>query len=100
MGSWANRAIDHLREGQKTKIKPHGGSMKPLVMSGAEVIVAKQATYEVGDIVLVRVKGNVYLHLIKATQGGRFQIGNNRGGINGWVGPKAIYGKAIEIENP
>lgn len=48
----------------------------------------------VGDVVLVRVHGRVYLHLIKATDGGRFLIGNNRGGINGWVGPDAIYGVA------
>ena len=30
--------------------------------------------------------------------GQRFQIGNNRGGINGWVGPQAIFGKAIKVE--
>lgn len=52
----------------------------------------------VGDIVLVRVKGNIYLHLIKAIDRGRFLIGNNRGGINGWVGSNSIYGKAINIE--
>jgi len=40
----------------------------------------------------------VYLHLIKAVDGQRFLIGNNRGGINGWVGPQAIYGIATRIE--
>jgi hypothetical protein len=29
---------------------------------------------------------------------GNFPIGSNRGGINGWVGPNGIYGKAINIE--
>jgi hypothetical protein len=52
-----------------------------------------------GDVVLVKVKGNVYLHLIKAVDSGRFLIGNNRGGINGWVGPNAIYGIAAKIES-
>ena len=28
------------------------------------------------------------------------QIGNNRGHINGWVGPSAIYGRATEIGQP
>jgi len=28
----------------------------------------------------------------------RFQIGNNQGRINGWVGPHAIYGKATKVE--
>ena len=51
----------------------------------------------VGDIVLVRVRGRVYLHLIKAIDGQRFLIGNNHGGINGWVGPHAIYGIAISV---
>ena len=45
-----------------------------------------------GDVVLVRVHGHIYLHLIRALDGSRFQIGNNRGRINGWVGPDAIYG--------
>ena len=47
----------------------------------------------------MRVKGNVYLHLIKAIDGERFQIGNNRGGINGWVGATAIYGIAVRVES-
>lgn len=50
------------------------------------------------DIVLVRFRGRDYLHLIKAVNGDRFQIGNNRGGINGWVGHNCIYGKAIKVE--
>jgi hypothetical protein len=52
----------------------------------------------VGDIVLVRVHGNDYLHLIKAINQGRFLIGNNRGGTNGWVGANSIYGIATKIE--
>jgi len=72
--------------------------MKPKVMSGAFVTLEPRDTYGVGDIVLARVKGNIYLHLIKAVQGGRYQIGNNRGGINGWT--RTIYGKAVKVENP
>jgi hypothetical protein len=52
---------------------------------------------QVGDIVLCKVNGNEYLHLIKAIQGPRFQIGNNRGRINGWVGHSAIYGKCVSV---
>ena len=57
---------------------------------------------EVDDIVLVRVKGNVFLHLIKAIkqvgEQKRFLIGNTRGGTNGWVNAAAIYGIASKIE--
>lgn len=52
----------------------------------------------VGDIVLCRVKGSQYLHLVKALQGERVQIGNNRGGINGWVTHRQIYGRLSAVE--
>ncbi len=94
---WADRAIEQLRLGQRTTIIPHGNSMKGLVESGERVdlspITSASEELKVNDIVLVRVKGNVYLHLIKAIQADRFLIGNNRGGINGWVGTNAIYGR-------
>jgi len=52
----------------------------------------------VGDIVLCKVSGNEYLHLIKAIQDHRYQIGNNRGFVNGWIGQNAVYGKCIKVE--
>jgi hypothetical protein len=51
----------------------------------------------VGDIVLCKVNGSQYLHLVKAIQGDRYQIGNNRGRINGWVGTNSIYGICTKI---
>jgi len=75
--------------------------MRPRVLSGARVTLEPCTTEEaeVGDIVLCRVKGNVYLHLVKAkSTDGRVLIGNNRGGTNGWT--KAVYGRAVEVENP
>jgi hypothetical protein len=44
-----------------------------------------------GDIVLCKVNGSQYLHLIKHIQGDRYQIGNNIGKINGWIGIGSIY---------
>jgi hypothetical protein len=74
--------------------------MRGRVESGALVTLEPcKAAVKEDDIVLVRVKGNVYLHLVKAKQGDRFLIGNNRGGINGWVGPQAVYGLATKIGN-
>jgi hypothetical protein len=77
--------------------------MRPLVESGATVALAPYGEGEepaVGEIVLVKVRGVVYLHLIKAVRGRaedrQYQIGNNRGGINGWVSRRAIYGRAID----
>ncbi len=36
--------------------------------------------------------------LIKAIRKSQFQIGNNRGGINGWIAFAGVYGKLISIE--
>ena len=56
-------------------------------------------TLQVGHIVLCKVNGTQYLHLIKAKNGRRFQIGNNRGKINGWIEANAIFGKCVRIED-
>jgi phage repressor protein C with HTH and peptisase S24 domain len=92
--------IAALQRGETVQIRPHGQSMRPKVRDGARVTVAPSRANDlkVEDIVLVRVRGRVYLHLIKAVDGRRFLIGNNHGGINGWVGPQAIYGIATRIE--
>jgi hypothetical protein len=100
---WASRAIAALQVGRSVTIRPHGGSMRPKVESGATVTVEPVALTElsVGDIVLCRVGGNVYLHLVKAIEGSgdqrRVQIGNNRGKVNGWT--RTIYGRASAIDS-
>ena len=74
--------------------------MRPKIESGALVTVEpldEDAPLEVGDIVLCRVRGSEYLHLIKAVQGKRFLIGNNRGGINGWIGRGSIFGRCVAV---
>jgi hypothetical protein len=98
--SWATFAIDALRQGKTVQIRPRGHSMRGKVNDGDLVTLTPCApdSLRVGDIVLVRVKGNDYLHLIKAIDGERFQIGNNQGGINGWVSKSGLFGKATKIE--
>src|SRR5262249_50739486 len=98
--SWAKYAIEALQRGETTMIRPRGHSMKGKVNDGDLVTLTpcNPAALSVGDIVLVRMHGNDYLHLIKAIDGERFQIGNNRGGINGWVRASGIYGIAMKVE--
>jgi len=99
---WALFAKESLRKGEAVQVKPRGHSMRGKVNDGDLVILepVAPASLAVGDIVLVRVHGRDYLHLVKAIDSERFQIGNNRGGINGWVGPNGIYGKAVKVEAP
>jgi hypothetical protein len=71
--------------------------MEPLIRSGQEVTVEPlgEAAIHPGDVVLCRVRGAHYLHLVKAVQGDRYLIGNNRGGVNGWITRRSIYGRWI-----
>lgn len=98
---WATQYIAKLKEGETVQFRPRGNSMTGKIESGQLCTVEPIETHdalEVGDIVLCKVKGNEYLHLIKAIQGARFQIGNNRGRINGWITAGAIYGKLTRVE--
>lgn len=101
--SWARHAIDELAQGRRATVRPRGHSMRPKVIDNARVTLRPNhapAALAKGDIVLVRVKGNVYLHLISATDTDRVQISNNRGRVNGWVSRTAVYGVAEQIDNP
>ncbi len=72
--------------------------MKPLIRSGQQVRVEPVGSepLRVGDVVLCRLNGGHYLHLIKAVQGDRYLVGNNRGRLNGWASRRAIFGRWIK----
>ena len=97
---WATPYIDRLRKGETVQFRPRGNSMSGKIESGqlCTVVPVDPADLKIGDIVLCKVKGFQYIHLIKARQGDHFQIGNNRGYINGWIGVNGIYGKCARVE--
>lgn len=97
---WATAYIGKLQQGETVSFRPRGNSMQGRIESGQLCTVAPvdPATLKPGDIVLCKVHGQEYLHIVKAIQGERFQIGNNRGHINGWVGARAIFGRCISVE--
>jgi hypothetical protein len=76
--------------------------MVPLIRSRQLVTVApvNPDRIEVGDIVLARVAGTVYLHLVSALDrsSGRVQISNNRGRVNGWTSQARIYGICTAVD--
>jgi len=98
---WATSHIAQLRAGKTVTFRPRGASMGGRIESGqlctVEPVVDHSAL-RVNDIVLCKVRGAEYLHLIKALNDGRFLIGNNRGGTNGWIGAGAIFGKCTRVE--
>jgi hypothetical protein len=98
---WASGHIERLKRGEAVSFRPRGGSMTGRIESGQLCTVepvSDHAMLQVDDIVLCKVHGAEYLHLVKAIQGQRFQIGNNKGYINGWIGPNSIYGRCVKVE--
>lgn len=97
---WAAPHIRRLAEGETVQFRPRGGSMAGKVPSGALVTVEPigSRALHVGDVVLCKVRGQEYLHLIKAIGVGRYLIGNNVGGTNGWTSRANIFGICIHVE--
>ena len=96
---WADGAIVALKARKTVCIKPHGNSMLPRIKSGQEVTIQPydpklDPPLKKGDVVLVKVNGTVYLHLVKGMNMGSVLIGNNKGRINGWTDSHNVYGKA------
>ena len=99
---WATQYIAMLKDGETVQFRPRGKSMSGKIESGQLCTVEpveNPDALQVGDIVLCKVNGSQYIHLIKAIQGKRFQIGNNRGRINGWITAGSIYGKLVRVES-
>lgn len=99
--SWAQHTIEKLNQGEVVQIRPRGNSMTGKIDNGNLVTIVpitESVELDKDDVVLCRVKGNDYLHLIKAISDNRYLIGNNRGGINGWVSRNSIFGKVIKVE--
>jgi hypothetical protein len=97
---WASHYIEKLRQGETVSFRPRGHSMSGRIESGQLCTVepVEPAALKVGDVVLCKVRGREYLHIVKALQGARFQIGNNRGHINGWITAGGIFGRCIRVE--
>lgn len=93
---------DRTGRGDTVEFRPTGHSMTPLVRGGQLVRVAPvdPALVEPGDIVLARVSGTVYLHLVAAVDRPRRRvlIGNNRGRVNGWTGQERVYGICLAVD--
>lgn len=91
----------NLRDGKTVKFRPVGNSMSGKIESKQLITISPvdPATLEKGDIVLAKVNGKFFVHLVSAVQGKRVQISNNKGHVNGWCGYNGIYGKVTQIED-
>jgi len=94
-------SAEHLKAGEVIKVTGKGQSMTPILKSGQPVIcvpVTDKTLLDKRDIVLCKVNGHYYLHLIWSLKpGDRFLIGNNHNHPNGVISRKNIFGKVVEI---
>jgi hypothetical protein len=115
---WATRYIDALKRGETVQFRPRGHSMTGKVNDGQLVTVAPLTDEfpEEGDVVLCKVNGREYLHLVKAVTAvceeekdadgkltalvrrPRYLIGNNKGHTNGWTSAANVFGKVVKVE--
>lgn len=91
-----------VARGATVEFRPRGTSMAPLIRSRQLVTVAPvdPARLALGDIVLARVAGKMYLHLVSALDvtRSRVQISNNRGRTNGWTSYARVYGICVSVD--
>lgn len=99
-GKENHESAEKLKSGLVGRLQGFGQSMTPILKNGQEVIcepVKDDTKLKKRDIVLCKVKGHYYLHLIWAIKNNNeYLIGNNRGHPNGWVSRNQIYGKVVE----
>lgn len=96
--------VKELKDGKICKVTGIGNSMTPILKSRQPVIcepVTEETELKKKDIVLCKVNGHFYLHLIWSVTGkgekAEYLIGNNHGHANGRIRRNHIYGKVTKI---
>ena len=94
------RVVERLQRSEAVELRPSGESMTPIIRTRQLVRIepVDPATVRKGDVVLAKVAGNFYLHLVSAVQGDRVQISNNHGHVNGWTSRAKIYGRVVAVD--
>lgn len=94
-------AYQAVAQGRIVSIKPHGNSMTPYIRSGDPIIIEPVAPQDVkrGDIVLVKVKGRIFLHFVKAATADQVLIANAHGHLNGWTPREKVVGVVTQIRD-
>ncbi len=93
---WATSFITALNDGKTVSFRPHGDSMAGTIDDGDLCVVEPAGPDAVkrGDVVLCKINGAEYLHLVKGIgHDGRVLIGNAHGHVNGWT--RNVYGRCI-----
>lgn len=99
MSTKYDRVVKELEEKGTSKMKVFGNSMTPILKSGSLLTFEKRDDYEVGDVVISKVKGRwIDAHKITKKSEKGYLISNNHGWDNGWT--RKVFGKVVKIEPP
>lgn len=92
-------AVAGLKQGRTLQMRPVGQSMTPKIKSGQLITIEPLGDREPkkGDIVLAKVRGHYYIHLVSAIKHGEVQISNNHGHVNGWTPLHQVFGIVTNI---
>jgi len=97
--SWATQIIEDLQAGKTIQCRPKGNSMTGRISSGQLCTIAPlDRDPKKGEVVLCKVRGKQYLHIVSGVKGDQFQISNNHGFVNGWTSRKNVYGLLTKVE--
>ena len=94
--------LEKLREGKMVQLAPKGISMIPFIRGEQDkVLVRKEETVGVGDIVLVFYRGNMILHRVYAIDGPRITLMGD-GNLQGTevVDAEEVLGTVLQIIKP
>lgn len=91
------RIIERLAAGEQVTLNPSGQSMTPRIQSKQTIVLIPIDRIQVGDVVLAKVAGKHYIHLLTAINGERVQISNNHGHTNGWTHTSKVFGRVIDV---
>lgn len=101
---WADVAFKALRRGETIEVRPRGHPMTGRISDGDRVTLQPCRAEDIaaGDMVLARIAGRRYTHLVLhqvlEREQGRLLIGNNLGGVDGWVTAQDVYGRVVAVE--
>lgn len=97
MNARYERVISALEKGHAPVMRVFGNSMLPIIKSKSRLTFKATDDYQVGDVVMARVKGRIIdAHKItKIDEKGRCMISNNRGRENGWA--SRIFGRVVAV---
>lgn len=91
------KIIERLAAGETVTLNPSGQSMTPRIQSKQTIVLIPIDRIEIGDVVLAKVAGKHYIHLLTAIDGERVQISNAHGHVNGWTHRSKVFGRVIDV---